>query len=148
MDGSYSGLVWRTYNPFTKVQIFLHPPLSGCSSVGRARVLGTRGRESEPPHSDHEGLSSILYLHFHKRKESTNMPSVSYRLRWGCCNIQKVSNDLNREWLDSPPIEGESAGRFVHNTRHQNIRAYGMVTTWDLFWGRKVPACRYRDYLP
>lgn len=40
-------------------------------------------------------------------KWNTNMPSVSYRLRWGCCNIQKVSNNLNRERWTSRPLRGK-----------------------------------------
>lgn len=120
---------------------------SGCNSVGRMRDLGSRCRGFKSLHSDHGRFVqySFTFIWQSKRKESTNMPSVSYRLRWGCCNIQKVSNDLNREWLDSTPIEVGSAGRFVHNTRHQNIRAYGMVTIGQFY---KLPSTSGLSHRP
>lgn len=37
-----------------------HGRISGCSSVGRARDLGSRGREFETPHSDHIRAVSSL----------------------------------------------------------------------------------------
>lgn len=77
---------------------------------------------------------SITLCHPNKEnKWNTNMPSVSYRLRWGCCNIQKVSNDLNRERWTPRPLRREVLVGFVHNTRHQNIRAYGMVTIGQFY---------------
>lgn len=48
MDGSYSGRVWRTYNPFTKVQIFPYPPLSGCKSMVDGHIWDVEAGGSNP----------------------------------------------------------------------------------------------------
>lgn len=138
MDGSYSGRVWRTYNPFTKVQIFPYPPLSGCNSVGRMRDLGSRCRESESPHSGQRLLFQYFFVPPIRKTNEIRIyhPSRLRQTVRKCADFQKVSNGLQRA-LDSAPIEAGSAGRFVHNTRHQNIRAYGMVTIGQFY---KLPS--------
>ena len=110
-------------------------------------TFGMWKRGSIPTFSTRGFYFSISLCHPNKEnKWNTNMPSVSYRLRWGCCNIQKVSNDLNLRALDFPPIEGKSAGRFVHNTRHQNIRAYGMVTIGQYYMLPSTSGLSHRPF--